>query len=162
MPPAKRAPESRPAPKLGPYRAVIDEILRADREAPRKQRHTARRVWQRLVVEHGAEVSERQVCRYVHDKRRELGEVGEVFVPLISDAGVEAEVDWGQAKVLLRGELVEVHLFEMRACFSGAEFVMAFMSETQQTFMEGHVRAFEWHGGVLDVMRSNICPGTYS
>ena len=71
-------------------------------------------------------MSERQVCRYVHDKRRELGEVGEVFVPLISDAGVEAEVDWGQAKVRLRGELVEVHLFEMRACFSGAAFVMAF------------------------------------
>ena len=73
IPPAKRAPESRPAPKLGPYRAVIDEILEADREAPRKQRHTARRIWQRLVEEHGAEVSERQVCRYVHDKRRELG-----------------------------------------------------------------------------------------
>ena len=153
IPPAKRAPESRAAPKLGTYRAVIDEILKADRDAPRKQRHTARRVWQRLVVEHGAEVSERQVCRYVHDKRRELGDGGEVFVPLISDAGVEAEVDWGQAKVLLRGELVEVHLFEMRACFSGAEFVMAFMSETQQAFLEGHVRALEWHGGVFDVLR---------
>jgi hypothetical protein len=51
------------------------------------------------VEEHGVEVSERQVCRYLHDKRRELGDVGEVFVPLISDAGVEAEVDWGQAKV---------------------------------------------------------------
>jgi hypothetical protein len=61
-------------------------------------------------------VSERQVCRYVRDMRRELGDVGEVFVPLFSDAGVEAEVDWGQAKVLLRGELVVVHLFEMRAC----------------------------------------------
>jgi transposase len=153
VPPPKRAPESRPAPKLGPYRAVIDEIVEADRKAPRKQRHTARRIWQRLVEEHGAEVSERQVCRYVHAKRRELGEVGEVFVPLVSDAGVEGEVDWGQAKVLLRGELVEVHLFEMRACFSGAEFVMAFRDETQQAFLEGHVRALEWHGGVFDVLR---------
>ncbi|MGZ6669782.1 MAG: IS21 family transposase, partial [Solirubrobacteraceae bacterium] len=61
IPPAKRPPESRPAPKLGAYRAVIDEILAADREAPRKQRHTARRIWQRLVEEHGAVVSERQV-----------------------------------------------------------------------------------------------------
>jgi hypothetical protein len=93
IPPPKRAPEVRPAPKLGPYRQVIDEILIADREAPRKQRHTARRIWQRLVDEHGTGVSERQVCRYVHNKRRELGDVGEVFVPLISDAGVEAEVD---------------------------------------------------------------------
>ena len=86
-------------------------------------------------------------------KRRELGEVGEVFVPLISDAGVEGEVDWGQAQVRLRGELVDVHLFEMRACFSGAAFVMAFRDETQQAFLEGHVRALEWHGGVFDVLR---------
>jgi transposase len=153
IPPAKRAPELRPAPKLGPYRQVIDEILVADKQAPRKQRHTARRIWQRLVEEHGATVSERQVSRYVHDKRRELGEVGEVFVPLFSDAGVEAEVDWGEATVLLRGEPVVVHLFEMRACFSGAAFVIAFRDETQQAFLEGHVRALEWHGGVFDLIR---------
>ena len=79
---------------------MIDEILEADRQAPRKQRHMARRIWQRLVEEHGAVVSERQACRNVHDKRRELGVVGEVFVPLIADAGVEAEVDWGEARVL--------------------------------------------------------------
>ncbi len=153
IPPPKRAPEVRPAPKLGAYQAVIDQILVADRVAPRKQRHTARRIWQRLVEEHDAGVSERQVCRYVHAKRRELGVVGEVFVPLFSEAGVEAEVDWGQAKVRLRGELVEVHLFELRACFSGAAFVMAFMDETQQAFLEGHVRALEWHAGVFDVLR---------
>ena len=153
IPPPKRSPESRPAPKLGAYRSVIDGILEADREVPRKQRHTARRIWQRLVEEHGAVVSERQVCRYVHAKRWELGVVGEVFVPLISDAGVEGEVDWGQAQVRLRGELVDVHLFEMRACFSGAQFVMAFESETQQAFLEGHVRALEWHGGVFDLIR---------
>lgn len=153
IPPPKQAPESRPAPKLGPYRGIIDEILENDREAPRKQRHTARRIWQRLVEEHGAVVSERQVCRYVHDKRRELGEVGEVFVPLIADAGVEAEVDWGQATVRLGGEDVVVHLFAMRACFSGAAFVMAFGEETQQAFLEGHVRALEWHGGVFDLIR---------
>jgi transposase len=153
IPPAKRSPEARPAPKLGAYRGVIDGILVADRKAPRKQRHTARRIWQRLVDEHGAVVCERQVCRYVRAKRRELGEVGEVFVPLVSDAGVEAEVDWGEAQVRLRGELVDVHLFEMRACFSGAEFVMAFRDETQQAFLEGHVRAFAWHGGVFDLLR---------
>ena len=153
VPPAKRVPESRPAPKLGPYRAIIDGWLEADRSAPRKQRHTARRVWQRLVAEHGAVVSERQVSRYVREKRRELGDVGGVFVPLVADAGVEGEVDWGQATVILRGEETVVHLFEMRACFSGAGFVMAFLDETQQAFLEGHVRALEWHGGVFDVIR---------
>jgi transposase len=153
VPPTKRRPSSRSAPKLGAFRLVIDAWLEGDLKAPRKQRHTARRVWQRLVEERGAVVSERQVCRYVRGKRRGLGEVGEVFVPLISDAGVEAEVDWGRAKVCLRGELVGVHLFEMRACFSGAEFVMAFGDETQQAFLEGHVRVLDWHGGVFDLIR---------
>lgn len=65
VPPAKRRPSGRPAPKLGEFRELIDEWLTADLKAPRKQRHTARRVWQRLVQEHGADVSERQVSRYV-------------------------------------------------------------------------------------------------
>lgn len=153
IPPPKSRPETRPAPKLGPYRAIIDGWLEADRAAPRTQRHTARRIWQRLVEEHGAAVSERQVCRYVHDKRRQLGDVGDVFVPLIAEAGIEAEVDWGQAEVVLRGEPACVHLFAMRACFSGAAFVMAFESESQQAFLEGHVRALEWHDGVFDLIR---------
>ncbi len=153
VPPPKRAPEVRPAPALGAYRAIIDAWIEADRKAPGKQRHTARRIHQRLVEEHGAEVSERQVCRYVRKRRRQLGEVGEAFVPLFSDAGIEAEVDWGEAKVLLRGELVDAHLFLMRPCFSGASFVMAFPTETQQAFLEGHVAAFEFFGGVFDLVR---------
>lgn len=83
-------------------------------------------------------------------------------MPLFADAGVEAEVDWGQAKVLLRGELIKVRLFQMRACFSGAAFVMAFMSEGQQAFLEGDVRALEWFGGVFDVIRYEYVSGTYS
>lgn len=153
VPPPKRAPQSRPAPKLGAYLAVIDKWIEDDAQAPRKQRHTSRRIWQRLVAEHGADVSERQVARYVHRRRRELGEVGEVFVPLASDAGVEAEVDWGQATVVLRGVETVVHLFVMRPCFSGASFVIAFQNETQQAFLEAHVAAFEWLGGVFDLVR---------
>jgi transposase len=153
VPPPKQKPVSRPAPKLGAFGAVIDAWMEADKDAPRKQRHTARRIWQRLVEEHGAEVSERQVCRYVRRRRRELGDVGEVFVPLVSDAGVEAEIDWGEAKVRLRGELVDVHLFVMRPCFSGGSFVIAFESETQQAFLEAHVAALEYFGGVFDLIR---------
>lgn len=152
VPPPKRPPRSRPAPKLGPYRPIIDEWLRDDQEAPRKQRHTARRIWQRLTEEHGAKVSERQVDRYVAAKRREIGEV-EACVPLVSDAGVEAEVDWGEAQVIVRGEPVDVHLFLMRACHSGASFVAAFHSETQQAFLEGHVAALEFFGGAFDLVR---------
>jgi transposase len=152
VPPGKRRPESRPAPKLGTFRGLIDRWLREDLQAPRKQRHTARRIWQRLREEHGAEVSERQVDRYVAAARRRLGEV-EAFVPLVADAGVEGEVDWGQAQVIMRGEPIEAHLFLMRACHSGASFVMAFRQETQQAFLEGHVRAFEWFAGVFEVVR---------
>src|SRR5439155_19621765 len=134
----KRAPQGRPAPALGAFRAIIDGWLVADREVPRKQRHTARRIWQRLVEEHGAVVSERQVARYVRARKRALGEVGEAYMPLVSVAGIEAEVDWGEATVVLRGAPLVVHVFLMRACYSGAAFVMAFERETQQAFLEAH------------------------
>jgi len=98
VPPAKRTPASRPAPKLGAYRELIDGWLVADVEAPRKQRHTAKRIWQRLVDEHGARVAETTVRDYVRKRRRELGHgPGEVFVPQIHAPGQTAEVDWGQA-----------------------------------------------------------------
>jgi len=154
LPPAKRAPVSRPAPKLGPYRALIDSWLEADREAPRKQRHTAKRIWRRLVDEHGADVAEVTVRQYVRARKRELGwPVCEVFVPQVHAPGVEAEVDWGRALVELAGVGTTVHLFVMRASFSGAAFCQASLVETQQAFLELHVQAFEWFGGVFAEIR---------
>src|SRR5436190_9115407 len=154
LPPPRKTPERRPAPKLGPYRPLIDGWLRADREAPRKQRHTAKRIWQRLVDEHGAEVSERQVRRYVRIRRRELGEpVDEVFVPQVHEPGVEAEVDRGEAEVVIAGQRRKVYLFLMRACYSGAAFVMAFERQTQQAFLEAHVEAFRFFDGVFQLVR---------
>ncbi|MGP0103595.1 MAG: IS21 family transposase, partial [Solirubrobacteraceae bacterium] len=95
VPPAKRSPVRRPAPKLGVYRALIDAWLEADRQAPRKQRHTAKRVWARLVDEHGADVAETTVRDYVRARKRAMGwPVGEVFVPQVHAPGVGAEVDW--------------------------------------------------------------------
>jgi transposase len=123
LPPAKRAPVSRPAPKLGAYRAVIDSWLLADRVAPRKQRHTAKRIHQRLVDEHGADVAEVTVRQYVRARKRELGwPVGDVFVPQVHAPGMEAEVDWGEAIVEFPDGPAKVHLFVMRASFSGAAF----------------------------------------
>jgi transposase len=154
VPPAKRAPVSRPAPKLGAYLAVIDGWLLADREAPRKQRHTARRIHRRLVDEHGATVAESTVRQYVRTRKRAMGwAVDEVFVPQVHAPGVEAEVDWGEALVVLGGVSVKVHLFVMRASFSGAAFCQASLVETQQAFLELHVQAFEWFGGVFPVIR---------
>jgi transposase len=154
VPPAKRAPVSRPAPKLGPYRAVIDEWLLADRAAPRKQRHTGKRIHQRLVDERGADVAEVTVRQYVRARKRELGwPVGDVFVPQVHAPGVEAEVDWGEALVEFADGSMKVHLFVMRASFSGATFCQASLVETQQAFLELHVEAFAWFGGVFAQIR---------
>lgn len=153
-PPPRKRPEGRPAPKLGAYRPLIDEWLRADREAPRKQRHTARRVWERLRDEHGAEVSERQVRRYVRRRRREIGEpVDEVFVPQLHEPGVEAEVDWFEAEVELAGQRRDLYFFLMRACYSGAAFAIAFERQTQQAFLEAHVEAFRFFDGSFQLVR---------
>jgi len=154
LPPPRKRPEGRPAPRLGPYRELIDSWLLADRDAPRKQRHTAHRVWRRLVDEHEVEVAERTVREHVHRRRRELGEPpAEVFVPMAHEPGVEAEVDWGEAEVVIAGQRRRVYLFLMRACFSGAAFVSAFGRESQQAFLEAHVEAFEFFGGVFAQVR---------
>jgi transposase len=153
VPPVKRSPVSRPAPALGRFHGLIDGWLEGDRDAPRKQRHTARRVWQRLVEEHGAVVSERQVSRYVRARRRELGDVGEAFVPQHHEPGVEAEVDWGESWATIDGQRVKVHLFQLRLCSSGGAFAAAFLNETQQAFLEGHADAFEFLGGVPALVR---------
>jgi transposase len=154
VPPPRRAPERRPAPALGEYRALIDAWLIADRTAPVKQRHTARRIWQRLADEHGAEVSERQVRRYVRSRRLALGHlVDEVFVPLATEPGAEAEVDWAEADIVIAGVQTRVYLFVMRACHSGAAYVEAHTRQTQQAFLESHVEAFRFFGGVFGLIR---------
>ena len=154
LPPAKRSPVRRPAPRLGGYRAIIDAWLEADREAPRKQRHTAKRIHRRLVDEHGADVAETTVRDYVRQHKRAMGwPVAEVFVPQIHAPGVGAEVDWGEAQIELAGVATTAHLFVMRASFSGAAFCQASLTETQQAFLELHVDAFDWFGGVFEQLR---------
>jgi transposase len=154
VPPAKRPPSSRPAPRLGAYRALIDAWLEGDRDAPRKQRHTAKRIWRRLVDEHGADVAETTVRDYVRSRKRAMGwPIGEVFVPQVHAPGVLAEVDWGEAQIELAGVATRVHLFLMRASFSGAAFCQASLVETQQAFLELHVEAFEWFGGIFEQIR---------
>jgi transposase len=153
LPPAKSKPASRPAPKLGPHRELIDSWLDADLGAPRKQRHTAKRIWERLRDEHAADVAERTVREYVHRRRAERGEGVQAFVPQVHAAGVEAEVDWGEAQVAMAGAARRVYLFHMRACHSGAAFAMAFPHCSQQAFLEAHVEAFDWFGGVFGLLR---------
>jgi hypothetical protein len=122
VPPERKRPVGRPAPALGAYRELIDSWLVADRDAPRKQRHTAKRIHDRLVEEHGAIVAETTVRDYVRRRRRELGLAAEAFCPQVHDPGVTAEVDSGEAKVLIAGVLVTVGLFLMPVVFLGRVF----------------------------------------
>ena len=147
-PPRKSYPRSSPA--VGPWAAVIDGWLVKDKDAPRKQRHTARRIWQRLGCEHGAVLSEVTVSRYVRRRRVELGLVTpvEVMVDQDHEPGAEGEVDFGEFYAEIDGSMTKCHLFILRLSASGKGASTAFISQGQEAFLEGHVRAFERLGGV--------------
>jgi transposase len=158
--PSLRKPVVRPAPVLDPWKPTIDAWLEADREAPRKQRHTARRVWQRLVDEHHANVGESTVRRYVAEvRRRQPAVLVEVKVPQWHPPGAEAEVDFGQVGFWLDGVLTDGWMFVFRLSASGKGFHRVYMNQAQQAFLDGHVRAFELMGGVPGRIRyDNLKP----
>jgi transposase len=147
-PPARKVPE-RGSPALGPHKATIRAWLEADRSVPAKQRHTARRVWQRLVEEHGAQVAEATVRAEVAEVRRELfAERCTVTIPQEHPAGAEAECDFGEFYAFIDGTLTKLWLFCLRLSHSGAGFHRAFTHQAQEAFLEGHVLGFEALGGV--------------
>jgi transposase len=136
------APAARP--KLGPFVDVIDEMLKSDRHSPRKQRHTAKRIFERLRVEHGYTGGYTQVKSYIRESRHLSREA---FVPLEFGPG-QAQVDWGEACVIEDGAPLKVHLFVLTLPFSDVRFVAVFPRESLEFFLEGHVRAFDFLGGV--------------
>jgi transposase len=149
VPPLRKEYPQRPQPAIGAYTAVIDEWLLADQGVPRKQRHTARRVWQRLVAEHGAALAEVTVSRYVARRRVELGlDRVEVAVPQAHLPGAEAEVDFGEFYATVAGIVVKLWMFVMRLSCSGRAFHVAFATQAQEAFLEGHVLALAHFGAV--------------
>jgi transposase len=148
VPPPRKVQE-RSSPVMDQWKPIVDGWLTADLTAPRKQRHTARRIWQRLVDEHQAVVAESTVREYVRGARPRLGFAAvEVTVPQIHPLGVEAEVDFGAITFRLAGVEVVGELFTMRLSASGKAFRRAYLNEAQEVFLDGHVRAFEHFGGV--------------
>jgi transposase len=133
----------------------VDAILEADRKAPRKQRHTAHRIWERIVQERpDCRIGERTVRQYVHQRKIELGmDVRETCVPQSYAWGVEAQVDWYEAFADLSGERVKLQVFAMRSMASAAAFHYAYRHATQQAFLEAHERAFAYFGGVFRKLR---------
>lgn len=132
---------------------LIDEWLLADLYAPLKQRHTSRRIFTRLVEEYDFKGTEPALRRYIGKRKQTLSLRHEAFVPQIHLPGQEAEVDWYEAMITIDGELTKIYFFQMRACYSGREIHIAFNRQTQQSFLEGHVRAFNYFGGVFRVIR---------
>lgn len=153
--PAERKRVARERPRLGPLQEIIDGILEQDREAPRKQKHTAHRIFTRVREEHpGHPIGEPTVRRYVAARKRELG-LGsrEVFVPQSYQPGQEAQVDWLEATAKLGGERCVLQFFAMRSMASGDAFHRAYTNATQQAFLEGHEHGFAYFGGVFRTLR---------
>ena len=164
-PAPRKTPERRSA-RLEPFKAVIDGWLRADLDAPRKQRHTATRVHARLLDEHDAGgVSYAAVRDYVARRRPEIRiEEGrgpaKVFIPQHHPPGLEAEVDFGELWVRLAGVLVKCYLFAFRMSYSGKAVHLVSATCGQEAFLEGHVHAFTILGGVpaWQIRYDNLTP----
>ena len=152
--PPERKLAARNKPRLGPVMGFIDEILREDQTAPRKQRHTAHRIWERIRQERSDPVAEATVRRYVREGKQKLGlTVRETFVPQVYDWGGEAQVDWYEAMADFAGERLRVYIFAMRSMASGGAFHVAYYHATQQAFLEAHELAFNYFGGVFRRLR---------
>ena len=142
-----------PFPVLDKYLTVIDGWLKGDKDNPKKQRHTAHRVYNRLVEEHGYKGSEPTVRRYVRFAKMALGiDTPCAFIPCEPEAGHEGEVDWGTATAILAGDEVRLKFFCMRSKYSGKHFVRFYFCERQQAFFDAHIHAFSFFGGILPVL----------
>jgi len=142
-----------PFPVLDKYLAVIDGWLTGDKDKPKKQSHTARRVYNRLVEEHGYKGSEPTVRRYVRFAKMALGiDTPYAFIPCDPEAGHEGEADWGTAMAILAGEEIRVKFFCMWSKYSGKPFVRFYYCERQQAFFDAHIHAFSFFGGIFPVL----------
>ena len=144
LPPGYQRQKPIRRPKLGPWQGAIDAILEDDKQRPRKQRHTAKRIFERLRAEHGYTGGYTIVKDYVRSSK-----IGgqEMFVPLTHAPG-EAQADFGEAQVVIAGVEQKAHFMVFELPHSDDCFVQAFPAETTEAFLEAHVRAFEYFGGV--------------
>jgi transposase len=154
MPAERKIPE-RERSRLAAAVPFIDGILEWDKKAPRKQRHTAHRIWVRLGCEMPeVEVAESTVRRYVRERKAGMGLLGrETFVAQSYTWGGEGQVDWYEGWAEFDGELRKAHLFCMRSMAGGSAFHRAYPHANQQAFLEAHELAFAYFGGVFRVLR---------
>lgn len=142
--------------KIDPFVDAIDEMLRADLDAPRKQRHTATRIFNRLIDEHdaGGLVSYSTLRAYVASRRQQIADeagkapIAQVFVPQSHQPGHEAEVDFAELYVDLPQGRTKCYMFTLRLAYSGKSVHRVFATQSQEAFLEGHIEAFKVLGGV--------------
>lgn len=144
VPPGYRRQQPVKRPKLDPYVGLINQIVAEDKQRPKKQRHTAKRVFERLRDEYGYGGGITIVKDYLLTQRLQQQEM---FVPLCHPPG-DAQVDFGEADIVLAGALKRAHYFVLDLPHSDDAFVMAFPAETTEAFCEGHNHAFAYLGGV--------------
>ena len=144
MPPGYRRQSPPRKPKLEPFTGVIGRILEEDLRVPKKQRHTAKRILERLRDEHGFEGQYTIVKDYVRERRRRTKEM---FVPL-SHAPGHAQCDFGEARVIIGGVEQKAHYFVLDLPHSDGCFMKAYPAETTEAFLDGHVSALSFLGGV--------------
>jgi transposase len=146
-PPGYRRGQPVVSPVMDKVAGIVDAWRDQDKTQPPKQRHTAQRIYERLRDEHGFTGSASAVRRYVC-KLKATGK--EVFMPLQFDPGEEAQVDWHTGWIIENGVQRKVQFFCMRMCYSKASFVVAYEHADLVSFLDGHIRAFEYFGGVPD------------
>ena len=144
MPPGYRRQTPPRRPKLQAYTGVIDRILDEDHRVPKRQRHTAKRIFERLRDEYGFDDGYTVVKDYVREHRRRTREM---FVPLSHPPG-QAQCDFGEALVIIGGVQRKVHCFVLDLPHSDGCFVKAYPAESTEAFLDGHVSAFSFLGGI--------------
>ncbi|MGH3888307.1 MAG: IS21 family transposase [Pseudonocardiaceae bacterium] len=156
VPPARQPPTGSKRSPLAPAMGWVDEMLRADLVAPRKQRHTIRRIFNRLADEHGFTDASYTCVRYYVNRRRPqlLAEardarvIADGMVPQLHEPGAEAEVDFAEVWIRLDGVARKCYLFTLRLSYSGKAVHRVFGTQSQEAFLQGHVEAFTVLGGV--------------
>jgi transposase len=159
VPPARRSAPPRDCPVTGPVRGVVRGWLIADLKAPVKQRHTARRIRDRLVEEYGVVAADRTVRKMVAELRSEITPPQVAAVPQEHAPGVEAEADFGEFWAEIAGQMVKLFMFVLRLSASGKALCRAYANCAQEAFLDGHVRAFGLFGGTPERIRyDNLKP----
>lgn len=148
-----RQRKNQPYPVLAPHLQTIDIWLMNDKEFPKKQRHTARRIFNRLKEEHNFKGCESTVRQYVRAaKVRLCVNAPKAFIPLSPDVGKEAEIDWGTSIVRIANKRSRLKYFCMRSKYSGKHFLRFYHCERQQAFFDAHIQGFDFFGGVFNIL----------